>query len=126
MQILLSVLILICAVLLIGVVLLQKSKGGGLAAGFDSGNKAFGVRTATSFVERATWTLAIAICVLSIASAFFTPNSVVTSRVSESPKQEVPQAFGTQTEQNAQPAAPAAPAQSAPAAPVAPAAPAGK
>ncbi|MGN0230334.1 MAG: preprotein translocase subunit SecG, partial [Muribaculaceae bacterium] len=51
------VLIILASILLIGVVLIQKSKGGGLASGFASGNQMMGVRKTTDFIEKATWTL---------------------------------------------------------------------
>lgn len=63
MYILLTVLIVIAAVLLVLLVLVQNSKGGGLAAGFNSGNQVMGVRRTTDFLEKATWSL-IAIIVL--------------------------------------------------------------
>ena len=65
-----SILICLASILLIGVVLIQKSKGGGLAASASNYNQFMGVRKTTDFVEKATWGLAIFICVLSIASAF--------------------------------------------------------
>lgn len=59
------------AVLLILVVLVQKPKGGGLATQFSSSNLAFGVKRTSDFIEKATWGLAIAIIVLSMASNLF-------------------------------------------------------
>ena len=53
-----SVLIFIACVLLILIVLVQNSKGGGLAANFSSSNQIMGVRKTTDFLEKATWTLA--------------------------------------------------------------------
>lgn len=81
MYIFLTVLILIAAILLIGIVLIQKSKGGGLASNFQSGNQILGVKSTNNFVEKSTWTLAIVICVLSILSAFFAPHTLVQSKV---------------------------------------------
>lgn len=69
MYIILSSLILLASLLLIGVVLIQKSKGGGLASNVGSYNQIMGVRKTTDFVEKLTWGLAIAICVLSIATS---------------------------------------------------------
>ena len=63
-------LIVLVSVLMCLIVLIQNSKGGGLAAGFESSNQIMGVRRTTDFVEKATWTLASIICVLAIASAF--------------------------------------------------------
>jgi preprotein translocase subunit SecG len=62
-----AVLIIIASILLTLVVLVQNSKGGGLAANFASGNQTFGVRQTADFLEKATWTLAISILVLCLA-----------------------------------------------------------
>ena len=71
MYALLTILILLASVLLIGVVLIQKSKGGGLASNFASSNQIMGVRKTTDFLEKATWCLAAAMVILSIVSAAF-------------------------------------------------------
>ena len=60
------ILILIVSVLLAIVVLVQNSKGGGLAANFSAPNQIMGVRKTTEFLEKATWTLAAALIVLSL------------------------------------------------------------
>ena len=60
------ILILIVSVLLAIVVLVQNSKGGGLAANFSAPNQIMGVRKTTDFLEKATWTLAAALIVLSL------------------------------------------------------------
>lgn len=70
MYIFLSILIVIACILLIGVVLIQKSKGGGLASDYSSGNQFLGYRKTTDFVEKATWSLAIFICIISIFASF--------------------------------------------------------
>jgi preprotein translocase subunit SecG len=49
--------IFIVCVLLILIVLLQNSKGGGLAANF-TGSQVMGVRKTADFLEKATWVLA--------------------------------------------------------------------
>lgn len=59
-------LILIVSVLLAIIVLVQNSKGGGLAANFSAPNQIMGVRRTTDFLEKATWTLAAALVVLSL------------------------------------------------------------
>ncbi|MDR3296623.1 MAG: preprotein translocase subunit SecG, partial [Prevotellaceae bacterium] len=64
----LTILILVISVLLILVVLVQNSKGGGLAANFASPTPTMGVRRTTDFLEKATWTLAGSILVLSLAA----------------------------------------------------------
>jgi preprotein translocase subunit SecG len=69
----LIVLIVIVAVLMCGIVLIQNSKGGGLASSFASSNQIMGVRKTTDFLEKATWTLAAAIAALCVFSAYFLP-----------------------------------------------------
>lgn len=69
MYLFISILILLAAVLLILIVLVQNSKGGGLASGFSSSNQIMGVRKTTDFLEKATWSLAGAVVVLSIICA---------------------------------------------------------
>ena len=71
MYTLLVVLAVIVAVLLAFVVLIQESKGGGLASSFASSNQIMGVRKTTDVVEKATWTLAALLVVFSVTSAFF-------------------------------------------------------
>jgi protein translocase, SecG subunit len=73
-----AILIVIVSILLTLVVLVQNSKGGGLAANFASGNQTFGVRKTADFLEKATWTLAIIVIVLCITATAF-----VSTRVSE-------------------------------------------
>ncbi len=62
----LVILIIIAAILLTFVVLVQNSKGGGLASGFQSSNQYMGVRKTTDFLEKATWGLAVTVIVLSV------------------------------------------------------------
>lgn len=70
-----SILTLIVCILLILVVLVQNSKGGGLASNFSSSNQIMGVRKTADFLEKATWTLAVALLILSLVSIFVIPNS---------------------------------------------------
>ena len=69
------VLIVIAAILLALIVLIQESKGGGLASGFAASNAIMGVRRTTDLIEKFTWGLAIAIVVLSVASSYFLPTA---------------------------------------------------
>ncbi len=69
MSTLITVLLVIAGILLILIVLVQNSKGGGLASNFSSSNQIMGVRKTADFLEKATWTLAILILVLSIAGS---------------------------------------------------------
>ena len=118
MYVFLTILILLASLLLIGVVLIQNSKGGGLASNFSSSNQIMGVRKTTDFVEKATWTLAIVICVLSIISSFLAPQDLVQGRQSRVIEQtEVPQQqqvpFATPDAPAASTTAPAATADTA-------------
>lgn len=71
----LTILILITAILLALIVLVQNSKGGGLAAGFQSSNQIMGVRKTTDFLEKATWGLAFVMILLSIVVVGIQSNS---------------------------------------------------
>ena len=67
------ILIVIASLLMIGIVLIQESKGGGLSSNFSAGNQLAGVRKTTDFIEKATWGLAIAMVVLSVFCAYVAP-----------------------------------------------------
>jgi preprotein translocase subunit SecG len=71
MSTLISVAIIIVCIFLILIVLVQNSKGGGLASSFSSSNQVMGVRKTADFLEKATWSLAVALLVLSLASAAY-------------------------------------------------------
>ncbi len=73
MYTLITVLIFIVCILLILIVLVQNSKGGGLASNFQSSNQVMGVRKTTDFLEKATWVLAVSLFVLAIMGSAFIP-----------------------------------------------------
>ena len=75
MYIAISVLILIVAILLGLVVLVQNSKGGGLASGLSSSTQIMGVRKTTDLLEKLTWGFGIALFVLSMAGSFSMPKA---------------------------------------------------
>ena len=79
LYILVSVLILIACILLILVVLVQNSKGGGLAANFGSTGQIMGVRKTADFLEKTTWSLAIALLALSLISILVIPRGVTSN-----------------------------------------------
>ena len=81
MYIFISILIVLASLLLIGVVLIQKSKGGGLASDYSGGNQYLGYRKTTDFIEKATWSLAIFICLLSICAAFTVKTPITSSSI---------------------------------------------
>ncbi|MDE6578854.1 MAG: preprotein translocase subunit SecG [Muribaculaceae bacterium] len=87
MYIFISILIVIACLFLIGAVLIQKSKGGGLASDYSQGNQYLGYRKTTDFIEKATWSLAIFICVLSICAAFAVKTPVNRSSITPPPAQ---------------------------------------
>jgi len=88
--ILISVLILITCILLILVVLVQNSKGGGLASNFAGSNQYMGVRKTADFLEKTTWSLAIALLILSLFSIFVIPrNTDVQSTFDDSQTQPI-------------------------------------
>lgn len=68
-----SILVILTCVLLTLIVLVQSSKGGGLASNFSSSNQFMGVRKTADFLEKSTWTLAIVLLVLSLFSIFVIP-----------------------------------------------------
>lgn len=123
MYTLLVILIVLAALLMIGIVLIQESKGGGLASGFASANSLAGVRQTTNFVEKATWTLAAAMVVISIACAYVAPQAATEGSVIENAATEQAQTnpnnmqgFGANAQKEGAEQAPAqkeAPAQKA-------------
>lgn len=114
MYVVIIVLTVLVAVLLIGIVLIQKSKGGGLSSQFGGAGAVMGVRQTNSFLEKATWTLAAAIVVLSVASAFLMPKVSTGVQIRTQTQTETPAAPANQFDTQI----PAAPASEAPAAEV--------
>ena len=79
----LIILAVIAGILLTLVVLIQESKGGGLASGFSASNAIMGVRKTTDFVEKATWGLAAAMVAFSIVCAYTAPQASTDESVLE-------------------------------------------
>ena len=83
MEVLLLIIHILAALLLVGAVLLQSGKGGGLGAGFGgasaSATQLFGGRGATGFLTRATVALAATFMFTSLALAYLSsrPNSAL-------------------------------------------------
>ena len=82
------VLIVLASLLMIFIVLIQESKGGGLASNFSSTNSIMGVRKTTDIVEKITWGLAVAMVVISVACAYVAPQATGESSVMEGATQE--------------------------------------
>ncbi|RIJ49080.1 preprotein translocase subunit SecG [Maribellus luteus] len=72
-----TVLLFIVCILLVMIVLVQNSKGGGLASNFQSTGQVMGVRKTTDFLEKGTWVLAAALLFLSVVGAGFIPREQV-------------------------------------------------
>lgn len=75
-----SVLMIIVCVLLILVVLIQNSKGGGIQSQYGAATQIMGVKRGTEFIEKATWGLAIVMIALSVLMA---PKSSITADAPE-------------------------------------------
>jgi len=67
-------------VLQVLVVLVQNSKGGGLAANFTSAGQSMGIRKTADFLEKATWTLAGTILILCVVATATIPRGAATER----------------------------------------------
>jgi len=91
----LTVLIIIASLLLIGAVLLQNGKGGGMASNFIAGNQTFGVRQTADILEKFTWGLVTFILVLSIISAFTLtpskPGEDITKKIEQTSSEKQPE-----------------------------------
>lgn len=68
-----TILIITACILQVFVVLVQNSKGGGLAANFTSTGQTMGVRKTADFLEKSTWTLAAAVLILCVVSTAAIP-----------------------------------------------------
>lgn len=113
MNVLFTVLIIIVSILLILIVLVQNSKGGGLASNFASSNQFMGVRKTADFLEKATWTLAVALLLFClVSSATFSNKGAVQKSAIESQKMNTIDPTTVPFQNNDQkPAAPAGPSQ---------------
>src|SRR6478609_7344251 len=61
-----SILTILVCVLLVLVILVQNSKGGGIQSQFGAATQIMGVKRGTEFIEKATWGLAITLILLSV------------------------------------------------------------
>jgi preprotein translocase subunit SecG len=75
-----SILIIIACVFQVMIVLVQNSKGGGLAANFTSAGQSMGIRKTADFLEKSTWTLAVAILILCVVATGTIPRGATTER----------------------------------------------
>jgi preprotein translocase subunit SecG len=108
MFIVFTVLIVAICIFTILIVLVQNSKGGGLASNFSASNQYMGVRKTADFLEKATWTLGAALILFSLLAGITMPkigeeaNSRLQGQFDESimdqPSQtiDLPESFGTE------------------------------
>ncbi len=88
MSTVISILIIFVCVLLILVVLIQNSKGGGLSANFSASNQVLGVKKTTETIEKITWGLAITLLFLCVSSSFVSKNSTSTGELKDTELRE--------------------------------------
>lgn len=106
----LVVLMVIVSLLMCFIVLIQESKGGGLASGFAASNQIMGVRKTTDVIEKTTWGLAIAMVLFSVVSSYVVPEAVNEKSVLlkndgvELPVPPVQSPTGNQSEEKSTPA----------------------
>ena len=103
-----TVLIVVTCIFTILIVLVQNSKGGGLASNFSASNQYMGVRKTADFLEKATWTLGSALILFSLLAGITVPKATdeAASRlqgqfdesIMNQPSQsiELPESFGTE------------------------------
>jgi preprotein translocase subunit SecG len=97
-----SILVIIACIFQVMIVLVQNSKGGGLAANFTSAGQTMGIRKTADFLEKATWTLAGAILILCVVATATIPRS------SESEQSRISTQINNAVDPNAIPTLPTA------------------
>ena len=85
MDSILSIVIILASILLIFVVFVQNPKGGGLSSDFGGSQQLGGVKKTNDFIEKATWTLAGTIMLISIVLTIRTKEPEV-----KQPKDQTP------------------------------------
>lgn len=106
MQLAIIIFIILVSILLTIVVLIQNSKGGGLASNIGISSNQFGVKKTSDFLEKLTWGLALALVVLCLGV------NVLSSDATE--ESDVPASINVEKAQESK-ALPSAPAAAAPA-----------
>lgn len=88
METLMSIIIILSSILLIFVVFIQNPKGGGLSSDFGAAQQIGGVQKTNDFIDKATWSLAGIIMVLSIVITIKTKSFSKSVEVKEPSKTE--------------------------------------
>jgi len=109
-----SILIILVCILLVLVILVQNSKGGGIQSQFGAATQIMGVKRGTEFIEKATWGLAIALIILSVAMSPQTSGSSAPQDSSSIAKRKAANAVAPVQQQSA-PVPQQVPPQQAPA-----------
>ena len=108
------VLIVVTCIFTILIVLVQNSKGGGLASNFSASNQYMGVRKTADFLEKATWTLGAALILFSLVAGLTIPRAAQQSEsrlqgqfdesIMDQPSQtiDLPDNFGSEPDDSGQ------------------------
>ncbi|MFI5219531.1 MAG: preprotein translocase subunit SecG [Bacteroidia bacterium] len=89
MYTLVTVLLIIASILMVLAILVQSSKGGGLAAGFSGSSQVMGVRKTTEFIEKFTWGCAITLIVLCVVGTFVLPKTGTTKEKASAIQEQI-------------------------------------
>lgn len=89
---LITILIILASVLLIAIVFIQNPKGGGLSSDFGSAQQIGGVQKTNDFIDKATWSLAGIIAVLSIFMTIKTKSFTPAPQQEQTTEQTTPNA----------------------------------
>lgn len=92
------VLIILACFVLAFVVLIQNSKGGGLASNFASSNQIMGVRKTADVLEKTTWGIAAFIMVLCFVCAFMSKSEVKSLRGNQVQTEQTQETGDTQSQ----------------------------
>jgi len=99
---LITILILLASVLLIFIVFIQNPKGGGLSSDFGAAQQLGGVQKTNDFIDKATWSLAGTIAVLSIIMTLRTKSFLPVQQEQPTTQQEQPISSTSPTDTPAQ------------------------
>lgn len=96
-----TILIMIASALLVLLVLMQNSEGGGLTSDFGAAQQIGGVKQTNAFVEKATWSLAGFIAVMSVVLTlmFHTPTVIPQQNQTTTTEQPAQQPVPAQSNQ---------------------------
>lgn len=100
-----SLLTIFVCFLLIVVVLVQNSKGGGIQSQYGAATQIMGVKRGTEFIEKATWGLAIVLIILSVMMAPKSGTTATSDEEGSVAKRKAASAISPAPQQQPQPAA---------------------